>query len=103
MYEDEKFAKRLAQLRMAKGVSAREMSLALGQCNSYINRIENGKSLPSMTVFFYICEYFGLTPEQFFSYGSADPVLSAQLAELFLRLSPPQSRHVISIIQDILG
>ena len=23
-----------------------------------INNIENGKALPSMTVFFYICEYF---------------------------------------------
>ena len=103
MNDEQRFKERLIQLRTQKGVSARDMSLSLGYSEGYINKIENGDSLPSMTVLFYICEYFGLTPEQFFSYGSADPVLSAQLAELFLRLSPPQSRHVISIIQDILG
>ena len=40
MYE-EFFSRRLAQLRAQKGVSAREMSLAIGQNSSYINRIEN--------------------------------------------------------------
>ena len=35
------FAKRLADLRTAKGVSARDMSLSLGQSQSYINNIEN--------------------------------------------------------------
>lgn len=39
MYE-ELVAKRLAFLRTAKGVSAREMSLDIGQNASYINRIE---------------------------------------------------------------
>ena len=31
MYEEELFSKRLEQLRLEKNVSAREMSLALGQ------------------------------------------------------------------------
>ena len=45
---DEKdFALRLAQLREKKNVSAREMSLAIGQNAGYINNIESGKSLPS--------------------------------------------------------
>ena len=43
----EAFSKRLVQLRMAKGVSARDMSLSLGQNPGYINSIENNKpSLP---------------------------------------------------------
>lgn len=66
MYE-EFFRQRLAQLRLAKGVSARDMSLSLGQSESYINKIENGKAFPSMQVFFYICEYLGITPQDFFS------------------------------------
>lgn len=102
MYEDEKFAKRLTQLRLAKGVSAREMSLALGQSNSYINRIENGKSLPSMTVFFYICEYLGVTPQQFFSYDIEDPVVSDRFKEAAERLSPKQAEHMMLVINDIL-
>ena len=56
----EEFIKRLIELRMNKGVSARDMSFSLGQSPSYINNIECGKNLPSMTVFFYICEYFGI-------------------------------------------
>lgn len=43
MYED--FTQeRIAQLRMQKGSSARDMSLSLGQNVSYINKIENKKS-----------------------------------------------------------
>ena len=54
---DEKdFALRLAQLREKKNVSAREMSLAIGQNPGYINNIESGKSLPSLPGVFYICE-----------------------------------------------
>lgn len=57
MYED-LIAKRVSQLRMQKGVSARDMSLSLGQSESYINKIENKKALPSITGLYYICEYF---------------------------------------------
>ena len=55
MYENE-FQTRLAQLREKKGVSARDMSLSIGQNPGYINNIETGKALPSMSGFFYICE-----------------------------------------------
>ena len=59
MYEDF-VPERLAKLRTQKGVSARDMSLSLGQANNYINNIENKKSLPAMQSFFYICEYLGV-------------------------------------------
>lgn len=64
---------RLAKLRTSKGVSARDMSLSLGQANNYINNIENKKSLPSMQSFLYICEYLGVTPQEFFDEGNPDP------------------------------
>ena len=41
MNYEEFFPARLAELRLKANVSAREMSLALGQNASYINRIEN--------------------------------------------------------------
>ena len=55
LYEDF-VPERLAKLRMQKGVSARDMSLSLGQANNYINNVENKKTLPSMQSFFYISE-----------------------------------------------
>ena len=64
---EQEFSERLTKLRLKKGVSARDMSLTLGQSESYINRIESQKMLPSMSVFFYICDYFGITPEEFFA------------------------------------
>ena len=48
---DNALRKRLSQLRVQKGVSAREMSLSLGQNTGYISNIESGKTLPSMTGF----------------------------------------------------
>lgn len=61
------FARRLFELRNEKDVSARDMSLSLGQSESYINKIENQKALPSMNMFFYICEYLNVTPGEFFN------------------------------------
>lgn len=38
------FATRLTTLREKKGVSARDMSLSIGQNPGYINNIESGKA-----------------------------------------------------------
>lgn len=81
---DERFVgERISVLRNQKKVSAREMSLAIGQNESYINRIENGHTLPSMQCFFYICEYLEITPSDFFNieYNTYQKANSA-LAEL---------------------
>ena len=60
MYKED-FSLRLALLRTKMDISARDMSLSLGQNPGYINSIESGKSLPSMTMFFYICDYLNQT------------------------------------------
>lgn len=65
----EAFSKRLVQLRMAKGVSARDMSLSLGQNPGYINSIENNKTFPSMSNFFEICDYLNIIPNGIFRSG----------------------------------
>lgn len=50
MYEDF-VPERLAKLRTQKGVSARDMSLSLGQANNYINNIENKNHFPLCSLF----------------------------------------------------
>ena len=57
VYEDF-VPERLAKLRMQKGVSARDMSLSLGQANNYINNVENQKTLPSMQSFWNLSQAF---------------------------------------------
>ena len=60
------FSLRLAKLRERMGVSARDMSLSIGQNPGYINNIETGKSMPSLAGIFYICDYLEITPSEFF-------------------------------------
>lgn len=66
-------AERVAKLRQAKGVSARDMSLSMGQNVNYVNHVENRKMEPSLTGLIYICDYFGITPQEFFDAGNSFP------------------------------
>ena len=66
--EEKDFSLRLARLREKKGVSARDMSLSIGQNPGYINNIETGKSMPSLTGIFYICEYLGVSRDTIFKW-----------------------------------
>ncbi len=95
------FAERLAQLRMEKGVSARDMSLSLGQSESYINKIENRRTMPSMTCFFYICEYLEIEPYQFFDPHTTSPGKTAELIHAFGKLSADKAEHVLQLIRDM--
>lgn len=81
------FAERLYALRSAKGVSAREMSLALGQGAGYISNLENGHNLPSMSQFFAICTYLQVPPRQFFAYGTHDKKCLAELNVLAAKMT----------------
>lgn len=101
MYEDE-FPARLARLRAKKGVSSREMSLSIGQNSGYISNIECGKALPSMSVFFYICEYLNISPSDFFNEGNSNPEkLQALLADL-KRLDDEQLDTISTLVHGLL-
>ena len=95
------FGKRLAQLRTSKNVSARDMSLSIGQSAGYINNIENGINYPSMSMFFYICEYLGITPKDFFDSNADNPVKLAELQAAAGKLSGEQLEHLIAIAKGL--
>lgn len=99
--ELKEFSHRLSELRINKDVSARDMSLSIGQSPSYINNIETGVSFPSMTVFFYICEYLGIRPQDFFDTDSKNPVKEHELLEASKGLSNEQLEHLIAIAKDL--
>ena len=101
MYE-EFTQNRIAQLRLQKNISARDMSLSLGQNNSYINQIETKKSLPSLQGLFYICEFLGVTPQQFFDDGNAYPVQLAALIEDLKKLDAESLEHIAAIVKEMV-
>lgn len=99
---DEKiFGLRLAKLRESKNISAREMSLDIGQNKNYINAIESGRNLPSMSSFFCICDYIGITPKDFFNLDYKNPLPTSPIENVFRKLTPDQAAHVYQIALDI--
>ena len=102
VYEKE-FAVRLSQLRIQKGVSARDMSLSLGQSASYINTIEAGKSFPSMTAFFYICEYLKVSPTEFFDFPAENPWQMKELGEKIKLLPPRQLEAILTLVDGLVS
>ena len=100
MYQ-EQFAMRLSKLRNQRGVSARDMSLSIGQNAGYINSIESGKALPSMSAFFYICEYLGITPKDFFDFDAAFPERIAALTEDLASLDEEQLFGISVLVKGL--
>ena len=101
MFEEE-FAIRLARLRTKKGVSARDMSLSIGQNPGYINYIENGKAMPSMSAFFFICDYLNITPQEFFDTDTEQPEKLSELVADLKRLNDRQLECVAEIVHGLV-
>lgn len=94
------FSYRLSQLRQQKNISARDMSLSLGQNPGYINTIENGKAYPTMANFFYICEYLNVTPQEFFDSKIQCPEKLCNLLLLAKRLSDSQLDALTRVAEE---
>ena len=97
----QEFALRLAKLRVAKGVSARDMSLSLGQNPGYIYNIEAGRSKPSIEGLFFICEYLGITPCEFFDDGNNDPEKLNEIIKDLKRLNAQQLNTISALIKEL--
>lgn len=101
MYEEE-FPIRLAKLRTTKGISARDMSLSIGQNAGYINNIETGKALPSMSGFFFICEFLNISPQEFFDNNSERPEKLRTLVENLKQLEPEEFKSISLIVEGLV-
>ena len=69
------------------------------QANNYINNVENKKTLPSMQSFFYICEYLGVTPKEFFDEGNPNPTALNE----FIAEATMLNTHAMSYILGIMN
>ena len=93
--------KRITELRLQKNVSEMQMSYDLGHSKNYINNITVRKALPSMGEFFAICDYFGITPLEFFESENGSPELNAEIAADLKKLSSSDARLVLDIIKRL--
>ena len=99
---DEFVQKRILNLRLRKDVSAQNMSISLGQNKTYINQIENGKALPSLQGLFYICDYFGITPQEFFDDGNPYPSDLNEVIGNLKKLDSDSLMHLNEVVKDMV-
>ena len=93
---------RITQLRLQKDVSEYKMSYDLGHSRGYINNISSGKTLPSMTEFFAICDYFGISPVEFFDTTTANPKLSRSVLEALEQLDEDDLELTLTNVKRLL-
>lgn len=72
---------RIIQLRSDNKISARDLSLTLGQGKAYISQIESGAHLPSFENLFYICNYFKISLSEFFDEKNDNPKIINQILQ----------------------
>ena len=99
--EEKDFALRLAKLRTKKNVSAREMSLAIGQNPGYINHIETGRGTPSLSGILYICDYLGITPSEFFDTEIEHPEKLKSIIEDLKKLNDKQLETIAALVKEL--
>lgn len=96
---DEAFIRsRITELRLKKGVSEYRMSTDMGHSKSYIQGITSGRAMPSVSEFLYMCEYFGITPRDFFDIDLENPALLEQARNALKTLDGNDLTLILNII-----
>ena len=72
---------RYAKIRLAHNISARKLSMELGQSTEYINQIENGRCLPSVEGLLNFRDYFQISVGEFFEERFQYPVQYSKIIE----------------------
>ena len=94
-------SKRFADIRTAKNISARNLSLELGQSPAYINQIETGRKMPSMEGLLNFCDYFNIKLKEFFDDGQEFPIQYKSMLNDLNKLSAEELDEIITIIKRI--
>lgn len=93
---------RITCLRLQKGISEYKMSYDLGHSRGYINNISSGKTLPSMAEFLAICDYFEISPAEFFSENIKAPKLAKNVQEAISQLDEEDLALTLTNVQRLL-
>lgn len=93
---------RITQLRIKKGISEYQMSYDLGHSRGYVYNISSGKALPPLKEFFAICDYFEITPQQFFDEKTPNPELIQKAIDGMKQLDERDMLMLLGIINRLL-
>lgn len=92
---------RITDLRLKQGISEYQLSFELGNSRGYINNISSGKTSPSMKEFLKICEYFNITPRDFFDYDVSNPELIVKITDELRTLDDDDIILILSLVKRL--
>ncbi len=92
---------RITKLRLQKDISEYQLSYDLGHSRGYINNISSGKSLPSLSEFFAICDYFNISPRDFFDTEHENPILTTKINEEIKDLNDEDLLILLTLIKRL--
>ena len=93
-------AERVSEIAAKKNISFYRMSYDLGQCRSYMGKIASGEIKPSMNNFFAICDYFEITPVEFFDSNINKETQS--IVDLIMQLSESDKNTIFKVVNALL-
>ena len=95
--EKEFISRRFYNIRAAKNISARQLSLELGQSSQYINQIENGHKMPSIEGLINFCNHFEISVAEFFNREEQYPIQYKALIKELNRLDSDEVDEIMTI------
>ena len=98
---EEFIRQRITELRIQKNVSEYKMGLDLGHSKSYMQSISSGRALPSMIEFLNICEYFDITPFEFFDTNQNEVLILKELNNEAKKLKKEDINLLIQLAKKI--
>lgn len=93
--------KRITELRLQKNISEYKMSMDLGHSKGYIQSISSGRALPSMSEFLAICDYFEITPIEFFESDNKEIIMLKELNNASANLSKNDLELLIQLAKRL--
>ena len=92
---------RITQLRLQRGISERELNLAIGKSVGYIQSVCNGSMRPALIPLLEIICYFDLTPQEFFDPDITNPSLWNQVKASLKQLAEDDLEAILSFTERI--
>ena len=96
-------SQRIASLRLSRRISARKLSVDLGQGRNYINNIENKQSKISTDGLAAICDYFEISLSEFFDSKTEYPLQYRELIEELNKLDTIELQKTLDAIKELIN
>lgn len=99
--QDEQFRLRIAKLCADHNITLKELSYGVDKSSSHVSNNMTGNKYPSMHALYDICEYFSMSPSQFFSYEEVGVDTASYLDKVLN--ATEQQRNMICDFIDMLN